>query len=121
MGDIYKFGCENCGYKSKELHIGLGMMGPEYDLSAAPCFKCKTIRTFNIVKEEVRCKRCKSELELYDFYGENVDNEDEPTSKEEKLIEDSEFVEFGWYENVDFPCPKCKNPMMRIGVMGIWD
>jgi hypothetical protein len=50
-----------------------------------------------------------------------IDNEDEPTSKEEKLIEDSKFVEFGWYENVDFPCPKCKNPMMRIGVMGIWD
>ena len=48
MGDVYKFGCEYCGYKTKELHIGVGMMGPEYDWSAAPCYKCKTIRTFNI-------------------------------------------------------------------------
>jgi hypothetical protein len=70
MGDIYKFGCEYCGFKTKELHIGVGMMGPEYDWSAAPCFKCKTVKTINVAQEEVRCKRCKTELELYDFYGE---------------------------------------------------
>ena len=51
MGDIYKFGCEYCGYKTKELHIGVGMMGPEYDWSAAPCFKCKTVKTINIAQE----------------------------------------------------------------------
>mgnify|MGYP001552515202 CR=1 FL=1 len=77
MGDVYKFGCEHCGYKTKELQVGFGMMGPEYDWSAAPCYKCKTIRTFNIAQEEVRCKRCKTELELYDFYGEkSKDQED---------------------------------------------
>jgi hypothetical protein len=70
MGDIYKFGCEYCGYKTKDLHIGVGMMGPEYDWSAAPCFKCNTVKTINVAQEEVRCKRCKTELELYDFYGE---------------------------------------------------
>ena len=32
-----------------------------------------------------------------------------------------EIDEFGWYENVDFPCPKCKNPMMLIGGIGCWD
>ena len=120
MGDVYKFGCEYCGYKTKELHIGVGMMGPEYDWSAAPCYKCKTIRTFNIAQEEVRCKRCKTELELYDFYGDTTIHDDE-VKLEKKLIKDSEIVEFGWYENVDFPCPKCKKPMMRIGVMGCWD
>ena len=70
MGEIYKFGCEYCGYKTKDLHIGMGMMGPEYDWSAAPCFKCNTVKTINVAQEEVRCKRCKTELELYDFYGE---------------------------------------------------
>ena len=70
MGDVYKFGCEHCGYKTKELQVGFGMMGPEYDWSAAPCFKCNTVKTINVAQEEVRCKRCKTELELYDFYGE---------------------------------------------------
>ena len=119
MGDIYKFGCEYCGYKTKELHIGVGMMGPEYDWSAAPCFKCKTVKTINIAQEEVRCKRCKSKLELYDFYRDTKEGND--SIKEKELLEDSKIDEFGWYENVDFPCPKCKKPMMRIGVFGCWD
>ena len=38
MGNIYKFGCEYCGYKTKELNIDVGMMGPEYDWTAAPCY-----------------------------------------------------------------------------------
>ncbi len=119
MGDIYKFGCEYCGYKTKELHIGLGMMGPEYDWSAAPCYKCKTVKTINIAQEELQCKRCKSELELYDFHGDTIEGND--SIKEKNLLEDSKIDEFGWYENVDFPCPKCKKPMMRIGVIGCWD
>ena len=119
MGDIYKFGCEYCGYKTKKLHIGVGMMGPEYDWSAAPCFKCKTVKTINVAQEEVRCKRCKSELELYDFYGYTIEEND--SIKEKDLLEDSKIDEIGWYENVDFPCPKCKKPMMRIGVFGCWD
>ena len=119
MGDIYKFGCEYCGYKTKELDIGVGMMGPEYDWSAAPCFKCKTVKIINVAQEEVRCKRCKSELELYDFYGDTI--EGNVSIKEKDLLEDSKIDEIGWYENVDFPCPKCKKPMMRIGVFGCWD
>ena len=118
MGDIYKFGCEYCGYKTKELHIGVGMMGPEYDWSAAPCYKCKTVKTFNIAQEKVRCKRCKSELELYDFYGDTI--EGIVSIKEKDVLEDSKIDEIGWYENVDFPCPKCKKPMMRIGVFGCY-
>ena len=119
MGEIYKFGCEYCGYKTKDLHIGMGMMGPEYDWSAAPCFKCRTVKTINVAQEELQCKRCKSELELYDFHGDTIEGND--SIKEKNLLEDSKIDEFGWYENVDFPCPKCKKPMMRIGVIGCWD
>ena len=119
MGDIYKFGCEYCGYKTKELHIGVGMMSPEYDWSAAPCYKCKTVKTINVAQEEVRCKRCKSELELYDFYGDTIEEND--SFREKELLEDSKINELGWYEKVDFSCPKCKKPMMRIGIIGIWD
>ena len=119
MGEIYKFGCEYCGYKTKDLHIGMGMMGPEYDWSAAPCFKCRTVKTINVAQEELQCKRCKSELELYDFHGDTIEGND--SIKEKNLLEDSKIDEFGWYENVDFPCPKCKKPMMRIGVFGCLD
>jgi len=121
MGDVYKFGCEHCGYKTKELQVGFGMMGPEYDWSAAPCYKCKTIRTFNIAQDEVRCKRCKTELELYDFYGKKSDDHEDSPSPERQPLENSKIKEMGWYENVDFPCPKCRKPMLRIAFFGNWD
>ena len=73
----------------------------------------------NVAQEELQCKRCKSELELYDFHGDTIEGND--SIKERNLLEDSKIDEFGWYENVDFPCPKCKKPMMRIGVFGCWD
>ena len=53
MGEMYKFSCEYCGYKTKELHIGFGMMGPEY-ISQLLLVINKTVKTINAAQEEVR-------------------------------------------------------------------
>lgn len=101
MGDMYHVHCRNCGFKKDEIFLGVGMAGPEFEYVAAPCFKCKKIRTFNKVEENVRCKKCKTALIPYEFFRTDFDSEDNPPLHK-------------------LPCPSCKNDLSVVG-FGHWD
>lgn len=101
MGDLYHLHCEKCGFKKHEITIGIGMAGLEFDYVAAPCYKCKKIRIFNRMEEEIRCKRCRTELTSYKFNKSDYEHEDIP-------------------EKWSIPCPACHSDLFVAG-LGFWD
>ena len=91
MGTSYQISCRECGYDRGSVMEGFGMMGEEYEYVITPCYKCGVIKRINVKKDELVCKRCKSELESFDYDKDTHD------------------------------CPKCGKPTLDVWWSGMWD
>ena len=97
MGGIIRSVCK-CGYDTKDLFVGCGMVGPEYVYVLSHCKKCKEISVINDMKPPPHnCKNCKENISVID------------------LPDDV------GYEVLSIPCPKCEEHYLKFQETGLWD
>lgn len=81
--------------------VGSGMMNPNSNIIPVPCYSCKRLTKIDLKNKELKCSRCKKEVEPFDpFLSDNEDT----------------FI-----EEMRFKCPKCGEEKLQFRNVGLWD
>jgi len=123
MGSIIQAHCE-CGFKSKEILAGGGMLDFKEVLTApALCTSCYIFTVRNYLNKYNYCSKCKSKIT---FYNDKKLWKDKNASLDEfksifwwsiNLFTDEAFV----LPMTSFLCPKCREYNMKFYPCGLWD
>jgi len=121
MGEIFKAECP-CGFKSRDLFVGCGMMDSHHCNVPLACPDCHVVWVEDLRSEKRTCRKCKTML-----YYLHEDGSFIPTDVLRRLK-----VNFPWdldcteedvksLPEVCYRCPKCGKMEMRLVHYGCWD
>ena len=81
--------------------VGSGMMNPNSNIVPVPCYSCERLTKIDVNNQELKCSRCKKDVELF-----------------EPFLSDNKDVVI---EEMKFKCPKCGEEKLEFIDVGLWD
>jgi len=118
MGTICSAECK-CGYKTKELFLGGGMMNFETECSFPYyCQECNKLFIGNIYNKKVTCSECNST----DVVAYNKKEMISPFDTDIMVISETiSFPDNLSLTNREYFCPKCQEYHLKFSFTGMWD
>jgi hypothetical protein len=66
MGILLKYACGHCGYRTKELPLGLAPHPEEHDPRLVSCPSCKTLRVVDVREVAGGCRKHRCAFVVHD-------------------------------------------------------
>ena len=129
MGSVLQSMC-SCGFESKELSVGGGMMDFE-EKCYVPyfCDHCEIVRRINIktknpnnisetgIRKDIKCSKCRRKVQYYGEIREyTFDTQNDYVFDWKIDFEQSYFLQDKLYY-----CPKCKKLNLKFYSVACWD
>lgn len=114
MGSMIQAKCV-CGYSSKSIFQGSGMIETIKDMEPAYCKKCRKLIVLNYNEVKPRCSKCHSEVKFYNDPA--LQNSSANQTKENHNIQRGDF----FLIEGDYLCPHCGEMKMKFYDVVNWD
>jgi len=114
MGTMLQARCK-CGYSSKEIFQGSGMIETQKDMEPAYCKQCSHLIVLNYLDPTPLCPHCHSEVKFYNDHS--LQKTLATNNADDNSIQWSDFS----LPDLEYLCPRCGKMTMKFYVVGNWD